>query len=307
MLENSPEAAPTPSDLEIELTAHIWNYYRDRKYRDARYVIPHLAQLSRLSLKLSEAIEREGTPRPEQTADQQLVREARQLGWSLIHRAALLEDGKGDEPVRGAQTKEPYIIKTARGMKHATVREWVRYFTEEAGDRTLGAQLQRQYDAEVVLEMKANLLASYEASKKLYNALKPRKPSNTASDEQKGDHFNQKRAARSAAQELFDELLPKAIPWPLTPKIKSSAKEALASVLVDRGNSARNKPSEAIVAIIQAATEKYLGRKVAPDLVRQAASYLRIEVKPDPIVIATIERAAMHYRVKLRPKTAARN
>lgn len=120
MLEKISEAAPSPSDLEIELTAYVWNYYRDKKFRDARYVTLHLAQLSQLALKLSEAIAREGVPLPEQTADRQLAREARQLGWSLIHRAALLEDGKGDEPIRGAQTKEPYKVKTARGMKKAT-------------------------------------------------------------------------------------------------------------------------------------------------------------------------------------------
>ena len=92
------------------------------------------------------------------------------------------------------------------------MHDWVRYLTEDAGDRTLTAQLQRQYDAEVVLEMKANLLASYDASKKLYNALKIRKPPRTASEERAVNHLGQRRKARLAAQGLFDELLSKSIP-----------------------------------------------------------------------------------------------
>lgn len=302
MLENSPEAPPTPSALEIELMAHIWNYYRDKKFREARYVTPHLAQLSGMALRLGEAIEREGSPIPKHTGDRQLAREARQLGWSLIYRAALLEDGKGDEPIRGAQTKEPYEVKTARGTVKATVRDWVRSLTEEAGDRTLTAQLQRQYDAEIVLEMKANLLASYDAAKRLYTALKTRKPPETANEKREAAHLRQKNKARLAAQELFDELLRKAIPWPLTTKIKTSATDALAMVLVDRGDSARIMPSAAIVGPIQAATEKYLGRKAAPDLVRQAASIIRKEVKPDRIVVAAIADAEVRYNVRLLPR-----
>src|SRR4051812_15537756 len=108
MHEDSPEPAPTASALEIELTAHIWNYYRDKRWRVPRYVVGHLNQLSSLALKLGEAIEYEGMPIQEKTRDRQLARDARQLGWSLIHRAALLDEGKGSEPIRGAQTEEPY-------------------------------------------------------------------------------------------------------------------------------------------------------------------------------------------------------
>ncbi len=301
MIEDSPQAASTPSTLEAELTAHIWNYYRDKRWRVSRHVVGHLHQLSGVALKLGEAIEREGIPIQEKTRDRQLAREARQLGWSLIHRAALLDDGKGSEPIMGAQTEEPYEVKTGERTRKVSVRVWVRSLTEESGDRTLTAQMQRQHDAEIVLEMKANLLASLEACKRLYNALKTRKPQESASDERKSAYRTQKHKARLTAQRLFDELLPKAMPGPLTAEIKTSAKEALAAVLVDRGNDARIMPSAAIVGPIQAATEKYLGRKVASDLVRQAAAVVRKEVQPDPIVVAAIAEVEVRYGVPLRP------
>lgn len=199
MLEDGQEARPTPSALEVELTAHIWNYYRDKRWRVPRYVVEHLNRLSDLSLRLGETIEREGMPTPEVTPDRQLAREARQLGWSLIHRAALLEDGKGDEPIRGSQTGETYKVKTPQRVKECTVRNWVRCLTEESGDRTLTAQIQRQYDAELVLEMKANLLVCFEASKKLYNALKHRKPTGPASEEREANLLNQKRSVKPAS------------------------------------------------------------------------------------------------------------
>lgn len=279
----------------VEQVDEAWNTYdKNRAYREARYDLRNLRELAQAATVLADAISAHGLPPPRHSsasdADQRLARQGHRWAKRLSGCSDVLLNGDGDSLIQSPITLRPFEVNTDGHKAQTNIRTLLSAMVGLLNDSDLHGKLDELHCRERVLQLKANLLTCFDYCKRRYNREKPRKPRSRASDEVHEEYLENVSKAKERVRNVFDRLLPAAIPFPLTETIQQTARDELDRVLMDKGQQGRAQSSEAVVPVVQAVVRKYLQRHVGSDLVRQGASLASPRMRPSAEVLSAVAR-----------------
>jgi len=272
----APPPLPPVAMLERNLYQALQHYEADARYRptpedSADAMVTRMAAALRDLAVAADALavgleKTRGFDMPRS----QLARSAWAIGDALRNRGDVVDETPDDPIVRS--DGKPYTYTANGKTEIVTTRLWCEVMVRAAEATAMDAGARGVQAAIYVEQIKANLLAIFDACKRTYNANKPRRPRDTASQEIKNRYAEDLRSVRREAHALFDRLLPYAYPagW-MSASLKRATLAALDQVLCPKG-AAHVQASVAIVAPIKMAVEKYMRPfPVSPHIVKEGA------------------------------------
>lgn len=304
-----PVPAPLPplATLERNMYTALQRYENDARYRPtpedsagamvARMAV-ELRALSAATAALADGLEKSrGFDMPRS----QLARGAWAIGDALRNRGDVVDETP-DEPILRSDGK-PYTYTVNGKPQIVTTKLWCELMVRAAEESGMDSKAREMQASIHVAQIKANLLLSLDACKRVYNDKKPRAPRRTASEETKAHHAAALRSTKRSVHELFDRLLPHIYPpgW-MTAALRRTTIAALDQVLTPKGDE-HVQASAAIVAPIKAAVEKYMRPyPVTPHVVKQGAEDIAGKAAAAPTIKAILDE----YRLRTgRPHACA--